>query len=130
MKKKELFNLNFISDKIIGAAIQVHRFLGPGMLESIYKRCLCRELSLLGLKFETEKSINIYYKSFKLDHAFKADIIVNNQIILELKTVKQIIPVHESQLLSYLRLTNCKLGLLINFHAPVLKNGIRRFING
>jgi len=117
-----------LTEQIIGAAIEVHRYLGPGLLESAYQECLCHELSMRGLKFECQKLIPLEYKGIKLDCGYRLDILVEEKIVLELKTVEAIMPVHEAQLLTYLRLTNVKVGLIINFNVPVLKDGIRRMV--
>lgn len=121
--------LNGITEKIIGAAISVHRALGPGLLESAYEECLCYELSQLGLKFNRQVTLPVSYKGVKLDCGYKMDLVVENEIIVELKTVERLIPVHEAQLLSYLKLHNKRVGLLINFHVPVLKSGLKRMVN-
>lgn len=120
--------INQITSEIIGAAIEVHKHLGPGMLESAYEECLCYELSNRGLKFEKQKPIPIVYKEIKLDYGYRADLIVDNQVVVELKSQDAILPVHEAQILTYLRFANKKIGLLINFNVTVLKNGIKRFI--
>ncbi|MDQ7818550.1 MAG: GxxExxY protein [Melioribacteraceae bacterium] len=120
--------INQITSEIIGAAIEVHKHLGPGMLESAYEECLCYELSNRGLKFEKQKPIPIVYKEIKLDYGYRADLIVENQVVVELKSQDAILPVHEAQILTYLRFANKKIGLLINFNVTVLKNGIKRFI--
>ena len=117
-----------LTEQIIGSAIEVHRPLGPGLLESAYEECLCHELSLLGLQFERQKLLPLEYKGIKLDCGYRLDIIVENKVVLELKTVEAIAPIHEAQLLTYLRLSKIKVGLIINFNVPVLKNGVRRFI--
>ncbi|MDP2767501.1 MAG: GxxExxY protein [Candidatus Methanoperedens sp.] len=117
-----------LTEQIIGAAIEVHRYLGPGLLESTYQECLCHELNMRGLKFECQKPIPLEYKGIKLDCGYRLDILVEGKIVLELKTVEAIMPVHEAQLLTYLRLTNVKVGLIINFNVPVLKDGIRRMV--
>lgn len=117
-----------LTEQIIGSAIEVHRHLGPGLLESAYEECLCHELSLRGLQFERQKPLPLEYKGIKLDCGYRLDVIVENKVVLELKTVETIAPIHEAQLLTYLRLSNIKVGLIINFNVPVLKEGIRRFI--
>jgi GxxExxY protein len=119
---------NELTGKIIGAAIEVHKQLGPGMLESAYEECLCYELSLCGLKVERQKPIPVVYKEIKLDCGYRTDLLVENEVIVELKAQDAILPVHEAQILTYLRFANKKIGLLINFNVTVLKNGIRRFI--
>ena len=123
-------NLNRLSEKIIGCAIEVHRALGPGLLESVYEECLCHELKLQSLSFECQKPLPVSYKGVVLDSGYRLDIVVENQVVVELKTVEILLPVHEAQLLTYLKLTGIRLGLLINFNVPVLKDGIKRMING
>jgi len=121
---------NNISKKIINAAIEVHKELGPGLLESVYEYCLLNELENNGLRAERQVQLPIFYKGCKLDKDFVIDILVENKIILELKSVEIVLPIHEFQLLTYLKLSGKKLGLLINFNVPLLKDGIRRKING
>lgn len=125
---KPFEKLNRLSDRIIGLAIEVHRGLGPGLLESVYQQCLAYEFSKQKLKFATEHSIPVDYKGVRMDCAFRADFIVEDSIILELKTVDRILPIHEAQLLTYLKITGKKLGLLINFNQKLLRHGIRRII--
>jgi len=120
---------NELSRSIIGAAIEVHRVLGPGLLESVYQRCLTHELELSGLSFVEEIALNVNYKGKYFESAHRLDILAEDRVIIELKAVENLLPVHEAQLLSYLRLANKKLGLLINFNVPVLKTGIRRVVN-
>ncbi|KAF0142980.1 MAG: hypothetical protein FD122_246 [Stygiobacter sp.] len=120
--------INLITKEIISAAIEVHKQLGPGMLESAYEECLCYELSLRGLKVERQKPIPVVYKEIKLDCGYRAELLVENEVVVELKAQDVILPVHEAQILTYLRFANKKIGLLINFNVTVLKNGIRRFI--
>ena len=117
------------SEKIIGAAIEVHRELGPGLLESTYEACLAHELALNGIKAVRQKKQPIYYKGLEIDEAYRIDIIVEDQIILELKVVDALNSIHLAQLLTYLKLSNCTLGYLINFNVPLLKDGIRRVVN-
>jgi GxxExxY protein len=112
-----------LTRQIIGAAIEVHRALGPGLLESAYEECFCRELSLRGLRFERQREIPVEYKGVKLDCGYRADVIVEGAVILELKCVDAIAPIHEAQLLTYLRLTGLPVGLLFNFNVAVLKRG-------
>ena len=118
--------LNKITQEIIGAAIEVHRQLGPGLLESAYKECLCKELSLRGISFEREKPIRLEYKGLELECGYRLDILVANLVVVEIKSVEAIAPIHEAQLITYLRLGGWKIGLLINFNVAVLKDGIRR----
>ena len=117
---------NALSQRVIGAAIEVHRHLGPGLLESAYQTCLAYELSQAGLLVQQQLNLPLIYKGIQLDAAYRIDILVENQLVLELKTVEKILPIHEAQLLSYLRLGEFPLGLLLNFHAPTLKDGIKR----
>ena len=118
-----------LSNRIIGAAIEVHRILGPGLLESAYEECLCRELTLQNILFERQKSLPVTYKGIYLDCGYRLDILVEKLVIVELKTVEHIEPIHEAQLLTYLKLSDLWLGLLMNFNVPVLKEGIRRIVN-
>jgi len=120
---------NKITEKIIGAAINVHRALGPGLLESAYQECLLYELKSIGLKVKKEISLPIIYKEVKLDHGYRIDLLVEEKIVLELKTVEKFTEVHSAQILTYMKLGNYPLGLLINFNTKLLKNGIKRFIN-
>jgi GxxExxY protein len=117
-----------LSKKLIACAIEVHRYLGPGLLESAYEECLCHELSLQDIFFERQKALPLQYKGISLDCGYRMDIVAANKIILELKCVDKILPVHEAQLLTYLKLTNLKVGLIFNFHVSVMKNGIKRLI--
>jgi GxxExxY protein len=111
---------------IIGAAIDVHRQLGPGLLESAYEECLCHELHLRGLGFERQVALPVCYKGLKLDCGYMLDMIVGTEVILELKSVEKLLPVHEAQLLTYLKLSGKHVGLLINFNVPMLTQGIIR----
>ncbi len=120
---------NKISNKIIGLAIEVHKSLGPGLLESAYQECLYYELRNNGLNVEKEKPMPIVYKEIKLDHGYRIDLLVENKVVVEIKTVDTLLDVHFAQLLTYLKLGNYKLGLLINFNVSLLKNGIKRIIN-
>lgn len=121
--------LNEISSKIIGCAIEVHKQLGPGLLESAYKECLYYELIQSGLNVTKEVPMPIVYKEVKLDHGYRIDLLVENQVVIELKTVDELNDVHKAQTLTYLKLGNYKLGLLMNFQVVLLKNGIKRIIN-
>jgi GxxExxY protein len=116
--------INELSSKIIGAAIEVHKALGPGLLESTYEECLCHELSLRGLSFERQKPLPVTYKEKKLDCGYRLDVVVENAIILELKSCEKIEEIHKAQLLTYLKLAGLKLGLLLNFNVPVMRDGI------
>lgn len=122
-------NENKITEQIIGAAIEVHRVFGPGLLESVYEDSLVIELRIRKLKFERQKAIPLKYKRHKIMSDLKLDLMVEDKVIAELKTVERLLPVHEAQLLTYLKLTGCKVGLLINFNVPVLKDGIKRMVN-
>lgn len=122
-------NVEQLSHKAIGAAIEVHRQLGPGLLESAYQRCLYHELRNTGIFVESEKPMPINYKSIELDHGYRIDLLLENKLVIETKTVEALTDVHTAQLLTYLRLGNYKLGLLINFHVALLKKGIKRLIN-
>jgi GxxExxY protein len=117
-----------LTKKIIGAAIEVHRALGPGLLESAYEACLVFELHESGLLIERQKPLPLVYKSVKLDCGYRLDLVVEGKVIGEIKAVSEVTSVHEAQLLSYLRLSNCQVGLLINFNVKMLKQGIRRII--
>jgi len=116
-----------LTGKIIGAAIEVHRALGPGLLESAYEACLIYELRLRRLKVESQKPLPVFYKDVMLDCGYRLDLVVDDQVIVEIKSVVGFAAIHEAQLLSYLKLSDCKIGLLINFNMKILKDGIRRF---
>lgn len=120
---------NKLTEVIIGSAIEVHRNLGPGLLESAYQECLLFELRSQGLSVEKEKALPIIYKEIRLDHGYRIDLLVENRIVIEIKTVEAFTDVHSAQVLTYLKLGNYPLGLLLNFHTILLKNGIKRFIN-
>jgi GxxExxY protein len=119
-------DINQLSEIMIGAAIEVHRALGPGLLESAYHQCVCRELSLRGVAFKNQLALPVRYKGMLLDCGYKVDLLIEDRIVVELKSVESLLPIHEAQLLTYMRLGNWELGLLINFNVPVLKDGIRR----
>lgn len=121
---------NKITERILASAIEVHRILGPGLLESVYEYCLVEELERNGLKVQRQVKLPITYKGRNLDKNFFLDLLVEDKVVVELKTVEEILPVHEVQLLTYLKLTDKKLGLLINFYVPILKLGVKRKING
>lgn len=123
-----LAELNSLTEKIIGAAIEVHRHLGPGLLESAYETCLVYELEQLGLTVERQKALPLVYKEIYLDQGYRLDLLVEQRVVVELKVVEQFTPVHEAQILSYLRFSGCQIGLLINFNVRLLKEGIRRFV--
>ena len=117
------------SDTVIGACIEVHRQLGPGLLESTYESCLCHELALRGIPFRRQVPVPLSYKGLSLDCAYRVDLVVDAQILVELKVVERLLPVHESQALTYLRLTGLRTALLVNFNVPVLRLGLRRLTN-
>lgn len=120
---------NEISEKIIGCAIEVHKALGPGLLESAYLECLFYELTMMGLKVEKQKALPLIYKEIKLDAGYRLDLIVENKVIIELKSVDAINEIHIAQVLTYLKLSGCKLGLLMNFNVLRLVDGLRRLAN-
>ncbi len=121
--------LNRITGETIGAAIEVHRALGPGLLESAYEACLAFELAERGLKVERQRLLPVVYRDVQLDCGYRLDLLVEERVIVEIKAVDRLAPIHQAQLLSYLKLSGCKVGLLINFNVKVLKNGIRRVVN-
>jgi GxxExxY protein len=121
--------INDLTGEVIGAAIEVHKALGPGLLESTYEECLCIELGLRNIPFERQQEIPIEYKGVNLNHAYRLDIVVPNKLIVELKACESLEPIHDAQLLTYLKLSGIKVGLLINFNVPVLKEGIKRLAN-
>ncbi|WP_080054277.1 GxxExxY protein [Spirosoma aerolatum] len=118
-----------IARQIFFASLEVHKIMGPGLLESVYELCLLKELSLRGLLAECQIPIPLVFKGYELSKEYRIDILVEDQIILELKAVESILPIHEAQMISYLKLANKKLGFLINFNVPMLKDGFRRFVN-
>src|SRR5882672_9372145 len=117
---------NAVTEKIIGAAIEVHRCLGPGLLESAYEECLCYELSQLGLRFERQVRLPVQYKTLKLDCGYRMDLVVEDAIVVEIKSIEDLLPIHDAQLLTYLRASEKRVGLLFNFNVVLLKNGLRR----
>ena len=119
---------NALSKEIIGAAIEVHRLLGPGLLESAYEQCLAHEFSTRGIPFELQKAIPVEYKGVKLDCGFRADFLVGGLVVVELKAVERLTKVHEAQVLTYLKLTGCRLGLLLNFNEWRMGDGIKRLV--
>ena len=127
--KAIVMDINQLSSKIIGAAIQVHKALGPGLLESAYEECISHELSSQGLSIERQKPLAINYKGIKLDCGYRLDIVVENTIILELKSCEKIEPIHKAQLLTYLKLSGLNLGLILNYNVPVMRDGIVRLVN-
>ena len=122
-------DINDLTRKVIGAAIEVHKNLGPGLLESTYEECLCYEFKLGEMSFERQKEIPVDYKGVSLDCGYRLDLLVDKRLILELKACESLLPIYEAQLLTYLKLTGLKVGLLINFNVPVLKDGIKRISN-
>jgi GxxExxY protein len=122
--------VNELSRLIIGAAIEVHRAIGPGLLESGYEECMARELPLRKIRFERQKFLPLPYKGTRLDYGLRLDFLISEVIVLELKAGEQLLPVHEAQVLSYLKLGGWSLELLINFCVPVRRNGVKRLING
>ena len=129
IKQSNYADINNLTGEVINAAIEVHRTLGPGLLESIYEECLCHEVGLKEIPYERQKELPIEYKGIKLNPNFRLDVLVNKQLILEIKSCDTLLPIHEAQLLTYLKLTGIKLGLLINFNVPMLKDGIKRIAN-
>jgi GxxExxY protein len=121
--------LNALTERIIGLAIKVHKALGPGLLESTYEICFAYALEKNGFKVERQKVLPVVYQGISIECGYRIDLMINGKIILELKTIEKFLPVHEAQLLSYLKLSRCKLGLLINFNTKYLKDGIVRLIN-
>ena len=115
-----------LTNQILGAAIEVHKTLGPGLLESAYEECLCHELGQRGLSFERQVSLPVTYEGIELDCGYRLDVVVEDAVILELKAVERLLPIHEAQLLTYLRLSHKKVGLLLNFNVKVLKDGVMR----
>ncbi|MGD8514356.1 MAG: GxxExxY protein [Granulosicoccaceae bacterium] len=120
---------NELAHTVIGAAINVHRVLGPGLLENVYQQCLLKELEIRGIECLSEVPITAEYKGLKFDVAYRMDILVENILAVELKVTENLLPVHEAQLLSYLKLSDKRLGLLLNFNVPVMKSGVRRIVN-
>jgi GxxExxY protein len=120
---------NEISEKIIGCAIEIHKTLGPGLLENSYEECLAFELQQIGLQVEKQKGLPLIYKDVKLDIGYRIDLLVENKVIIELKACQEFNDIHLSQMITYLKLSDCKLGLLINFNVQQLKNGIKRVVN-
>jgi GxxExxY protein len=122
-------DINELGNKIIGPAIEVHKALGPGLLESAYEECMCHELTLRSLSYERQKNLPVVFKEKKLDCGYRLDIVVEKAIILELKSCEKIEPIHKAQLLTYLELSGLHLGLLLNFNTPLMRDGIFRIVN-
>lgn len=120
--------INEITGMILKKAYEVHTILGPGLLESAYEECLCYELIQLGMKVERQKALSVIYKGIKIDAGYRLDLVVNNQVIVELKSVEMLHPIHAAQLLTYLKLSKITCGLLINFNVTSLKDGIKRYV--
>ncbi len=127
---KMRIDVNELSRAVIGCAIEVHRALGPGLLESTYEICLCHELTLQAIPFERQKPIRVAYKGVKLDCGYRADLIVDRRLLVEIKAIDQTSAIHDAQLLSYLKLSGLKVGLLVNFNVRMLKEGVRRKVLG
>jgi GxxExxY protein len=125
----ETQSFNELTERVIGACIEIHRALGPGLLESAYEECLSYELSIAGISFERQKPLPVHYKNVQLDCGYRLDLVVEGKIIIELKAVESLLPIHEAQLLTYLKLSGLTLGLLINFNVAMLKQGIKRIVN-
>jgi len=117
-----------LTEKIIGAAIEVHKYWGPGLIESVYEKSLARELELRGVGYKQQVDLALEYKGVEVGDGLRLDLIVEGKVVVELKVVKDFDPVHEAQLLTYMRLTGCKVGLLINFNKPLLRDGIKRYV--
>lgn len=117
-----------LTDKIIRAGIEVHKALGPGLLESAYEKCLMKEFELSQIPFRSQVDLSLEYKGIKVDAGYRIDLVVDEKVIIELKAVESIIPVHEAQLLTYMKLTGIRVGMIMNFHVPVLKDGIKRMV--
>ncbi len=122
--------INALSNKIIGGAIEVHRHLGPGLLEKTYAECLAVELHHLGLLCQRETSMPLRYRNLLIENAYRLDFLIENELVVEIKAVENLLPIHSAQLLTYLKLNGSRLGLLINFNVEVLRDGIKRIVNG
>lgn len=120
--------LEDLSREVIGAAIEVHRELGPGLLESAYEACLCHELGLRGIKHHRQKEQPVTYKGLLVECGYRIDILVEDRMVLELKAVEALLPIHEAQLMTYLKLSKCRLGFLMNFNVPMMKDGLKRIV--
>lgn len=118
-----------LSNQILGAAIEVHKYMGPGLLESVYEECLSHELTLRNIPFECQKPVHLHYKDLEVSDTLRLDLLVGGLVVVEIKSVQQILPIHEAQVMTYLKLTGCKLGLLLNFNTILMKNGIVRKVN-
>lgn len=127
--RNEILAVNKTTESVIGAAIEVHRHLGPGLLESAYEECLCEEFLLRKIPFKRQIVLPVTYKGKKLDIGYRVDVLVNDEVVVELKTVESILPIHEAQTLTYMRLGGWQVGLILNFHVTVLKNGVKRLVH-
>ena len=127
--RNAILEINRTTESIIGAAIEVHRHLGPGLLESAYEECLGEELTLRQIPFKRQVALPVIYKNKKLDIGYRIDLLVNDEVVVELKTVEAILPIHEAQTLTYMRLGGWQVGLILNFNVTVLKNGIKRLVH-
>jgi GxxExxY protein len=128
-RRKKIMTENELAKIVVELCLKIHRALGPGLLESVYEEVLCYELTKLGLNFKRQQGIAVVYEDIKMDLGFRADIIIEDKLIVELKSVEMVAPVHYKILLTYLRLTNKKLGLLVNFNVELIKDGIKRIVN-
>ena len=129
MTRNEILDINKTTEAVIGAAIEVHRHLGPGLLESAYEECLCEELLLRKIPFKRQVILPVTYKGKTLDIGYRIDLLVNDEVVVELKTVESILPIHEAQTLTYMRLGGWQVGLILNFNVTILKNGIKRLVH-
>jgi GxxExxY protein len=120
--------INKLTEKVIGCAIEVHKSLGPGLLEAAYEKCLSKELTLEGIKFKTQAPLPVKYKGVRLECGYRVDFLVEKTLIIELKSIEKVLDVHKAQILTYMKLANIKVGLLINFNVKLLRNGIQRFV--
>jgi len=127
--EKFRMSINQLSEKVIGLCVEIHRNLGPGLLESAYEECLCYELSKAGIQFERQKPVSVKYKEVNLDCGFRIDVLVDQQLIVELKSVEKVLPIHEAQIITYLKISDIRVGLLINFNSVILIKGLKRFVN-
>lgn len=130
MQSRPVLKINQVTEAIIGAAIEVHRTLGPGLLESAYQECLAREMTLRQIPFEREKPLPLEYKGVKLDCGYRLDFLIAEMVVVEVKAADSLLPINQAQLLTYMKLGGWKVGLIINFHAPLLKEGIKRLVLG
>jgi GxxExxY protein len=130
MQSRPVLKINEVTEAIIGAAIEVHRTLGPGLLESAYQECLAREMILRQIPFEREKPLPLEYKGVKLDCGYRLDFLIAKLVVVEVKAADSVLPISQAQLLTYMKLGGWKVGLIINFHAPLLKEGIKRLVLG